>query len=152
MMHGYFKMGKVSCRIVSDTSLFMCKICVPAASRRVPAVSMVCLCTIVYNGYWNNSSGIYEISIPWPNMESPDTLKELLEFMESIEFHSWTKYGITWHMKKDCRWVYFPMMQSNHHYSTGWHEYNAKQALEQLWWILWNLMAFLNHTWKYLTH
>ena len=35
MMHGYFKMGNVSCRIVFDTSLYMCKI-------RVLVVSIAC--------------------------------------------------------------------------------------------------------------
>ena len=29
-MHGYFKMGSLLCRIISNTSLFMCKIRVPA--------------------------------------------------------------------------------------------------------------------------
>ena len=38
-MHEYFKMENVSRRTVSDTSLFVCKI-------RVPAVSMVCPCRI----------------------------------------------------------------------------------------------------------
>lgn len=35
MMHRFFKIGKVSCHIVSDTSHFKCKI-------RVPAISMAC--------------------------------------------------------------------------------------------------------------
>ena len=35
MMHRYFKMGSVSCHIVSDTSLFMCK-------TRVPTMSLAC--------------------------------------------------------------------------------------------------------------
>ena len=35
MMHGYFKMGNALCRMVSNTSLFMCKI-------RVLIVSMAC--------------------------------------------------------------------------------------------------------------
>ena len=39
MMHGYFKMGNVSCRIVSDTTLFTCKI-------HVLAMSMACPCRI----------------------------------------------------------------------------------------------------------
>ena len=39
MMHGYFKMGSLSCRIVSDTSLFIYK-------TRIPAVSMTCFCRI----------------------------------------------------------------------------------------------------------
>ena len=36
MMHGYFEMGNVACRIVSDTSLFMCKIRVLAVSMAYP--------------------------------------------------------------------------------------------------------------------
>ena len=36
MMHGYFKMGNVSCRIVSDTSLFIYKICVSVVSNTCP--------------------------------------------------------------------------------------------------------------------
>lgn len=31
--------GNVSCHVVSDTSLFMCKVC-------IPAISMVCPCRI----------------------------------------------------------------------------------------------------------
>lgn len=37
MMHGYIKLGNVSCRIVSYTSLFMCK-------SRVTTISMACPC------------------------------------------------------------------------------------------------------------
>ena len=36
MMHGYFKMVNISCRIVFDTSLFICKICVLAVSMAYP--------------------------------------------------------------------------------------------------------------------
>ena len=43
MMHEYFKMGKVSCRIISNASFFMCKIHVPAISIHVPTVSMLYL-------------------------------------------------------------------------------------------------------------
>ena len=32
MKHGYFKMGNISCRIISHTSLFVCKICVHVMS------------------------------------------------------------------------------------------------------------------------
>ena len=40
MMHGFFKMGNVSCRIVSNTSLFMCKIHVPDMSWPYPCRSV----------------------------------------------------------------------------------------------------------------
>ena len=43
MTHGYFKMGNVSCRIISDTLLFMCKICVPAISTACPRHNMLYL-------------------------------------------------------------------------------------------------------------
>lgn len=36
MMHEYFKMDKVSCRIVSDTKLCVCKICIPTISMTCP--------------------------------------------------------------------------------------------------------------------
>ena len=55
MMHGYFKMDNVSCRIVSDTSLFMCKI-------RVLAVSMACPCRV------HAVSGHHS---PWDSFFSP---------------------------------------------------------------------------------
>ena len=36
MMHGYFNMGNVSCHIISDTSLSMCKFHVHNASLSCP--------------------------------------------------------------------------------------------------------------------
>ena len=36
MMHGYFKMSNVLCCIVSDSSLFICKICVHSVSIPCP--------------------------------------------------------------------------------------------------------------------
>ena len=43
LMHGYFKMDNISYSIVSDTSLFMSKICVPC---RVHGMSLPCSCHI----------------------------------------------------------------------------------------------------------
>ena len=43
MMHGYFEMGNVLCRVVSDTLYFMCKIHVLAVSMVYPSrIHAVC--------------------------------------------------------------------------------------------------------------
>ena len=54
MIYGYLKMSNVSCHIVFDTSLFMCKI------QRVLAISMPYLCIIAIWIKFN----VYQFSLP----------------------------------------------------------------------------------------